>query len=122
MHIDGPDGPSDLKADYLVGCDGAHSVVRTAAGIGSPGTPANAIDWLGDVVLDDPPAPGSNYFGPDGTVMVVPMPGGVHRLVGITPSDRTAVPRHIWPSATVPDGYSSRETPRTSTSRRAAWA
>jgi 2-polyprenyl-6-methoxyphenol hydroxylase-like FAD-dependent oxidoreductase len=36
--IDGPDGPYRLRAAHVVGCDGAHSRVRKAAGIGFPGT------------------------------------------------------------------------------------
>ncbi|MFC8078578.1 FAD-dependent monooxygenase [Streptomyces sp. NPDC057307] len=93
VHVSGPDGPSTLRAAYLVGCDGARSTVRTAAGIDYPGTPSTLLGWLGDVVLDNPPAPGYSYFGPAGTLMAVPMPGGIHRLVGITPRDLTGT----WP-------------------------
>ncbi|GIE82025.1 hypothetical protein Aph02nite_79750 [Actinoplanes philippinensis] len=91
--VDGPDGRYELDAAYLAGCDGARSIVRTAAGIGYPGTASTVLGWLGDVVLDRPPVPGFSYFGPQGTLMVVPMPGGVHRLVGITPGDITT----DWP-------------------------
>ena len=35
---DGPDGPSVTRADWVVGTDGAHSVVRRALGIGFAGT------------------------------------------------------------------------------------
>ncbi|MBT0773980.1 FAD-dependent monooxygenase [Kineosporia sp. J2-2] len=91
--VDGPDGRYELEAAYLVGCDGARSVVRTAAGIDHPGTESTVLGWLGDVVLDRPPAPGFSCFGPQGTLMVVPMPGGIHRLVGITPDDITT----DWP-------------------------
>ncbi|MFE6891333.1 FAD-dependent monooxygenase [Streptomyces sp. NPDC057694] len=93
VHVTGPDGPRNLRADYLAGCDGARSTVRAAAGIDFPGTPSTVLGWLGDVVLDEPPAPGSSWFGPSGTLMVVPMPGGLHRLVGITPRDLTTT----WP-------------------------
>ncbi|MFF0746383.1 FAD-dependent monooxygenase [Streptomyces sp. NPDC004111] len=89
VHTTGPHGPRTLKAAYLVGCDGARSTVRTAAGIGFPGTPSTVFGWLGDVVLDDPPAPGHSCFGPAGALMAAPMPGGIHRLVGITPRDLT---------------------------------
>ncbi|GAA0499106.1 hypothetical protein Ade02nite_83420 [Paractinoplanes deccanensis] len=91
--VDGPGGPYEIEAAYVVGCDGARSVVRTAAGIDFPGTPSTVLGWLGDVVLDRPPAPGHSYFGPHGTLMVVPMPGGIHRLAGITPGDVTTE----WP-------------------------
>jgi len=33
-----PQGSYRLRAPYLVGCDGAHSLVRKQAGIGFPGT------------------------------------------------------------------------------------
>ncbi|CAL9544015.1 FAD-dependent monooxygenase [Streptomyces sp. enrichment culture] len=93
VHTTGPHGPSTLQAAYLVGCDGARSSVRTAAGIDCPGTPSTVLGWLGDVVLDNPPAPGYSHFGPAGTLMAVPMPGGIHRLVGVTPRDLTTT----WP-------------------------
>ncbi|CAM5697484.1 FAD-dependent monooxygenase [Streptomyces fumanus] len=93
VHVTGPRGDSTLRAAYLVGCDGARSTVRQAAGIDYPGTPSTVLGWLGDVVLDEPPAAGYSYFGPAGTLMAVPMPGGLHRLVGITPRDLTTT----WP-------------------------
>ncbi|MGW0903102.1 FAD-dependent monooxygenase [Streptomyces sp. NPDC002853] len=93
VHTATPHGPRTLRAAYLVGCDGARSTVRTAAGIENPGTPSTVFGWLGDVVLDAPPAPGYSYFGPAGALMAVPMPGGIHRLVGITPRDLTST----WP-------------------------
>ncbi|MET9774362.1 FAD-dependent monooxygenase [Streptomyces sp. NPDC006367] len=93
VHVRSPEGPLVLEAEHLVGCDGARSTVRTEAGIGWPGTPSTVLGWLGDVVLDDPPAPGHSVFGPAGTLMAVPLPGGVHRLVGITPRDLTTT----WP-------------------------
>ncbi|MEV5428234.1 FAD-dependent monooxygenase [Streptomyces sp. NPDC052701] len=93
VHITGPHGPSTLQAAYLVGCDGARSTVRRAAGIDHPGTPSTVLGWLGDVILDQPPAPGYSRFGPAGTLMAVLMPGGIHRLVGITPRDLTTT----WP-------------------------
>ncbi|MEU8241815.1 FAD-dependent monooxygenase [Actinoplanes missouriensis] len=91
--VDSPDGRYEIDAAYLVGCDGTRSVVRAAAGIAFPGTASTVLGWLADVVLDRPPAAGYSHFGPEGTLMVVPMPGGVHRLVGITPADVTTT----WP-------------------------
>ncbi|MFD9765486.1 FAD-dependent monooxygenase [[Kitasatospora] papulosa] len=83
VEVAGPDGPYTLRAAHLVGCDGTRSTVREAAGIAFPGTDATTWGWLGDVVLDAPPE-GAVYAasGPEGGVMVVPMPGGVHRIVG----------------------------------------
>jgi 2-polyprenyl-6-methoxyphenol hydroxylase-like FAD-dependent oxidoreductase len=56
VRIQAPGGPT-LEAAYLVGCDGARSTVRAAAGIDCPGTPSTVLGWLGDVVLDEPPPP-----------------------------------------------------------------
>ncbi|MFF5726508.1 FAD-dependent monooxygenase [[Kitasatospora] papulosa] len=83
VEVAGPDGPYTLRAACLVGCDGTRSTVREAAGIAFPGSDATTWGWLGDVVLDTPPE-GAVYAasGPEGGVMVVPMPDGVHRIVG----------------------------------------
>ncbi|MET8545192.1 FAD-dependent monooxygenase [Kitasatospora sp. NPDC004799] len=94
VDVEGPEGRFGIGAAYLVGCDGARSTVRTAAGIGFPGTPSTVLGWLGDVVLDNPPERGGyGCFGPRGTLLVVAMPGGLHRLVGLTPDDVTTE----WP-------------------------
>ncbi|WP_260336052.1 FAD-dependent monooxygenase [Streptomyces sp. EAS-AB2608] len=95
VRVEGPDGPYDLRAAYAVGCDGARSTVRAAAGIGFPGTAAGVVGFLADVTLDSPPPPGFSAFGPAGGLMVAPLPGGRFRLVGITPDDVTTT----WPGA-----------------------
>src|SRR5580704_3457841 len=43
-----PDGTTSLRAAYVVGCDGASSVVRKAAGIGWAGEPSTWTTILGD--------------------------------------------------------------------------
>ena len=92
VRVDGPDGPYELRAAYLVGCDGARSTVRTAAGIEFPGTPSTVLGWLGDVTLDSPPRPGFSTFGLRGGLLVAPLPGGRHRLVGVSPDSLTTEP------------------------------
>jgi 2-polyprenyl-6-methoxyphenol hydroxylase-like FAD-dependent oxidoreductase len=47
----GPDGAYQLRARYLVGCDGAHSLVRKQAGMGFPGVTSSAISRIGQVRL-----------------------------------------------------------------------
>ncbi|MFS8204127.1 FAD-dependent monooxygenase [Streptomyces sp. CWNU-52B] len=89
VRVAGPGGPYELRAAHLVGCDGSRSTVRTAAGIGFPGTPSTVLGWLGDVTLDSPPPPGSGVFGLHGGVLVAPLPGGRHRLVGASPDSLT---------------------------------
>ncbi|WP_045741633.1 FAD-dependent monooxygenase [Actinoplanes rectilineatus] len=74
---------STVEGRYVVGCDGTRSTIREAAGIDFPGTDATTWGWLADVVLDAPPAGGVlTLTGEHGGLMVVPMPGGRHRLVG----------------------------------------
>ncbi|NJP97276.1 monooxygenase [Nonomuraea sp. FMUSA5-5] len=85
--VEGPGGPYRLRASYVAGCDGTRSTVRQAAGIAFPGTDPSVWGWLGDVVLDEPPAGPLSAAGEHGGVMVVPLPGGVHRFVGATADD-----------------------------------
>ncbi|BBH71766.1 putative aromatic compound monooxygenase YhjG [Actinoplanes sp. OR16] len=88
------EGGEVLAARYVAGCDGARSTIRQAAGIDFPGTATTTWGWLGDVTLDAPPATGTAMFsGAEGGLMVVPLPGGVHRLVGIDPGSH----RPDWP-------------------------
>jgi len=83
-----------VEARYVVGCDGTRSTVRAAAGIDFSGTDATTWGWLGDVVLDVPPERGfASFAGAAGGLMVVPLPGGIHRLVGGDPG----TDRPEWP-------------------------
>lgn len=51
LDVRGPDGDYQLRASYLVGCDGAHSLVRKQAGISFPGTTSAEVSRLGRVFL-----------------------------------------------------------------------
>ncbi len=97
LDVTGPEGPYRLRAAYVVGCDGTRSTVRTSAGIDFPGTNATKWGWLGDVVLDDPPTNRLlSVNGLDGNLILVPLPGGLHRLVGGDPSgDASARPDEL---------------------------
>src|SRR4249919_3695194 len=46
---------TQLRARYLVGCDGGRSTVRKLLGVGFPGEPAKAEWLLGEVELTAPP-------------------------------------------------------------------
>ncbi|MFD3941816.1 FAD-dependent monooxygenase [Streptomyces sp. NPDC058579] len=91
--VDGPQGAYEVRAAYLVGCDGVRSTVRAAAGIDFPGTPSTVLGWLGDVALDSPPPPGFSAFTVQGGLMVAPLPGGRFRVVGTSPDSLTTE----WP-------------------------
>jgi hypothetical protein len=51
--VHGPDGPYQVTARYLAGCDGAHSKVRGSAGIPFPGVTYPEVNRLGQVTLAD---------------------------------------------------------------------
>ncbi|MGW5106015.1 FAD-dependent monooxygenase [Nocardia sp. NPDC004123] len=53
--VSGPDGEYEIRAGFLVGCDGGGSAVRKLAGIEFPGTDARAFGVAGDVVLSRVP-------------------------------------------------------------------
>ncbi|WP_199440916.1 FAD-dependent monooxygenase [Umezawaea beigongshangensis] len=82
VHVD---GSADERGSHLVGCDGAGSAVRAAAGIDFPGTDATTWGFLGDVRLDSPPREPVGTVTERGNLLVVPLGGGLHRLVGVTP-------------------------------------
>ncbi|MFG1641926.1 FAD-dependent monooxygenase [Amycolatopsis sp. NPDC049252] len=52
--VRGPDGEYRLDAEYVVGCDGAHSRVRELAGIGFPGTTDDELLRFGHFRTDQP--------------------------------------------------------------------
>ncbi len=80
-----------VEGRFVVGCDGTRSAVRSAADIEFAGTEATTWGWLGDVVLDAPPEQvGSTVRSADGFMMMVPLPGGIHRLVGADPARNQA--------------------------------
>ncbi len=77
------DGGAQLRARYLVGADGMHSIVREKAGIGFSGGSYEESFSLADVRLAGavPRDEVILYFSPAGLVVVAPLPGGVHRIV-----------------------------------------
>ena len=74
---------SVIRADWVVGADGAHSLVRRAAGLELEGDTYPESFVLADVHLDRPPAPDevSLYFSPAGMLVVAPLPDGSFRVV-----------------------------------------
>jgi 2-polyprenyl-6-methoxyphenol hydroxylase-like FAD-dependent oxidoreductase len=82
-----------LRARYAVGADGMHSTVREACGTGFTGHAYPESFVLADVEMDWAPGrrEASLTVGPAGLVVVAPLPGGRHRVVG-TVDDAPAAP------------------------------
>ncbi|MEU8515752.1 FAD-dependent monooxygenase [Kitasatospora sp. NPDC048722] len=85
-----PEGDEEVSAQYVVGCDGAHSRVRRLLGIGFEGDAFPSRYMLGDVAVDwDLPegwAVRSMRTGGD-VLVCVPLPGGRYRLSMLAPAE-----------------------------------
>jgi 2-polyprenyl-6-methoxyphenol hydroxylase-like FAD-dependent oxidoreductase len=78
-----------FDAAFVVGCDGAGSTVRKAAGIAFPGTDSTFFGYLADVTLDNPPELATvSAFSPGGALIVAPLPGGRYRVAGFDPAEQ----------------------------------
>jgi 2-polyprenyl-6-methoxyphenol hydroxylase-like FAD-dependent oxidoreductase len=105
----GPDGEAEVRADYLVGCDGAHSVVRKGLGVSFVGDAFPERYMLGDVEVDwhQPPGYGIRCTrrvdgGPDDLLVAIPLPGRRRYRVSMLVPDELATAR---PSRTVEHGF-----------------
>ncbi|OBK77442.1 FAD-dependent oxidoreductase [Mycobacterium sp. 1164985.4] len=77
------DDSDTIRARYVVGADGIHSVVREQAGIGFVGSVYDESFALADVRLTGS-APEDEvilYWAKEGLTVVAPLPGGVYRIV-----------------------------------------
>jgi 2-polyprenyl-6-methoxyphenol hydroxylase-like FAD-dependent oxidoreductase len=77
------EGEQLIRARYVVGGDGMHSVVREAAGISFEGGAYAESFVLADVRMDWPlgATEVSLFFSPAGVLVVAPLPGGSFRIV-----------------------------------------
>lgn len=92
---------SSIHVQYLIGCDGAHSVVRKRLGLTFEGGAFAEGYMLGDVEVDWSLPPGygirSSHTTDDGTVddllVAIPLPGhGRYRMSMLVPPELTAPP------------------------------
>lgn len=93
MRVTRPDGEDVLRAGWVVGADGAHSVVRKEAGIAFAGQEQDVVFAIVDAALDGGPPPGEGqyHFSEDGLLVVIPLPGGKHRLAATLDSSEEEV-------------------------------
>lgn len=76
-------GETEVRARYVVGADGMHSMVRRATGTEFEGGAYEDSFVLADVRMDWPTGVRevSLFFSPSGLVVVAPLPGGRYRVV-----------------------------------------
>ncbi|WP_067825840.1 FAD-dependent monooxygenase [Actinomadura kijaniata] len=99
VRTDGPDGERTTRGRYLVGCDGARSAVRRAAGIGFPGHEEPFHGIVADLRID-PDHVLNQHLGakehPAGLFAVSPVAPGTVRvltaLFGVEPPSRDGAP------------------------------
>jgi 2-polyprenyl-6-methoxyphenol hydroxylase-like FAD-dependent oxidoreductase len=77
------EGRKVIRARYVVGADGMHSLVRKTAGIGFSGTSYEESFALADVDMSWEHGRDEVmlFFSPAGLVVVAPLPGGSYRIV-----------------------------------------
>jgi 2-polyprenyl-6-methoxyphenol hydroxylase-like FAD-dependent oxidoreductase len=77
------------EADYLVGCDGAGSLVRHQLGFTFEGSTESKLFYVADVILKSPVINQNRlymYMIPKGFVLFFPMEGtGHYRIIGVLP-------------------------------------
>ncbi|APR75928.1 Salicylate hydroxylase [Minicystis rosea] len=97
VEVASPTGTYRERARFVVGCDGARSAVRTAAGIGFPGTDTTITGFQADIRLRRPPS-ASSIRNEKGGLLLVKQANGVHRVVVLDP-ERMHVDRSVAPTA-----------------------
>lgn len=87
----------EMKAQYLAGCDGGHSVVRKEMGVAFPGVEPTVVGYMGDVKLDPsalhllrqngPELVGGRDFGvartKTGNFAIVPLGANIYRIAAV---------------------------------------
>ncbi|RAW09152.1 FAD-dependent monooxygenase, partial [Phytoactinopolyspora halophila] len=96
VSFDGPDGPGEDTASYLVGCDGGRSTIRKLAGIDFPGSASTRGFYTADVTGIDTRRRRIGEDLPDGSmIMAMDLENNVTRVVvherGMPPRDRDSL-------------------------------
>jgi 2-polyprenyl-6-methoxyphenol hydroxylase-like FAD-dependent oxidoreductase len=88
----GPEGQDETcEANYIAGCDGAHSTVRNTIGTGFPGGTYRQVFYVADVEAAGPPLNGELHVDLDEAdfLGVFPLAGkGNARLIGTVRDER----------------------------------
>lgn len=91
--IEGPEGPMEIVADYLVGCDGGRSTVRRLADFEFVGSSATREMYLADVLNRNIRPRFIGERVPEGMVMAMQFAEGVDRIIvcprGVPSKERT---------------------------------
>src|SRR3984893_12883484 len=82
VQVNGPPGHEQLRARFVVGCDGGASTVRRQAGIDFPGIPPTFLLRLGDVTLEGDLTPQDI---PGVRVPLIPLGSGLYRVITSEP-------------------------------------
>jgi 2-polyprenyl-6-methoxyphenol hydroxylase-like FAD-dependent oxidoreductase len=81
-----------IEADYLIGCDGAGSLVRHQMGLGFEGSTEPKLFYVADVILKSPVIHENKLYMhmiPKGFVLFFPMEGAGHyRIIGVLPEHK----------------------------------
>lgn len=86
--------PFAFRGRYVIGSDGARSVVRSEAAIDFVGHPATGIWFMGDVVLGSPPEAGLlSAFNENGCILMAPLGDGVHHRIVINEANDRGMTR-----------------------------
>ena len=97
--LKGPRGEERCECQWLAGCDGAHSTVREALGVGFPGGTYEHVYYVADVHGRGPALNGELNIAldEDDFLAIFPMPGeGNGRLVGTVKSDAEGRAHPEW--------------------------
>ncbi|WP_309936360.1 MULTISPECIES: FAD-dependent monooxygenase [unclassified Caballeronia] len=91
-----PDGrKEDVRAEWLIGCDGAHSTVRHVLAIPFAGETLRSDWFLADVHMSGYPRPDTDasiYWHEEGVLLIFPIQAGRYRIISDLPATAGSTP------------------------------